>query len=61
MHSIFQISISRNAKCAHKVGFRKSSHILLIFAINQPLLNIGRNAHKDDPQTELEAYTEATL
>ena len=28
MHSIFQISISRNTKCVHKVGFRKSSHIL---------------------------------
>ena len=29
MHSIFQISISRNTKCAHKVGFRKSGHICL--------------------------------
>ena len=27
MHSIFQISISRNTKCALKVGFRKSGHI----------------------------------
>ena len=27
VHSIFQISISRNTKCAHKVGFRKFGHI----------------------------------
>ena len=30
MHSIFQISISRNTKCAHKVGFRKFGHICYI-------------------------------
>ena len=37
--------------------------ISLIFVSNHPLLkyyNIGRNAHKDGPQTEIEAYTEAT-
>ena len=37
--------------------------ISLIFVINHPLLNIyniGRNAHKDGPQTEKETYTEAT-
>ena len=27
MHLIFQISISRNTKCAHKVGFCKSGHV----------------------------------
>ena len=30
MHSIFQISISRNTKCAHKVGFHKSGHIYMV-------------------------------
>ena len=31
MHLIFQISISRNTTCAHKVGFRKSSNIYLLY------------------------------
>ena len=29
VHSIFQISISRITKCAHKVGFHKSGHVVM--------------------------------
>ena len=30
MHSIFQISISRNTICTEMVNFRKPGHILLV-------------------------------
>ena len=42
------------------------SCISLVFASNHPLLKylyytyVGRNAHKDGPQSEIETYTEAT-
>ena len=39
MHSIFQISISRNTKCALKVGFRKSGHIYSLYFKKYQFLN----------------------
>ena len=38
MHSIFQISISRNTKCAEMVGFPKDGHIILCYTHEQSIL-----------------------